>query len=78
LISRPLECRSLVSRRGGGQALSSGSNSSIAGSLILYFSLDQLPRSVSLQRSLQNGKSGEDSESVGVRQIGHRHFMAKE
>jgi hypothetical protein len=56
----------------------SGIDSSITGSLILYFSLAQLPRSINLQRSLQKGKSAEDSESVGFRQIGHRHFIRQE
>jgi hypothetical protein len=50
-------------------------DSSITGSLILYFSLDQLPRSISLHRSPQKGNSVDDSESVGLRQIGQPHFM---
>jgi hypothetical protein len=53
-------------------------DSSMIGSLILYFSLAQLPRSVSRQRSLQKGKSGDDSESTGFRQIGHCHFISQE
>jgi hypothetical protein len=52
--------------------------SSITGSLILYFSLDQLPRSIIRHRSLQKGKSGEDFDSVAVRQMGQRHFIPKE
>jgi len=55
----------------------SGVDSSITGSLITYFSLAQLPRSSDLQRSLQNGNSACASESVGLRQIGQRHFMPK-
>ena len=50
-------------------------DSSITGSLITYFSLAQAPRSSSLQRSLQNGKSELESESVGLRQMGHWNFM---
>jgi hypothetical protein len=65
--------RSLVPRAFGGG--SSGMDSSITGSLILYFSLDQLPRSISLHRSPQKGNSVDDSESVGLRQIGQPHFM---
>jgi hypothetical protein len=57
--------RSSASRRRASGGKSSGTDSSITGSLILYFSLAQLPKSVSLHRSLQKGKSGDDSESVG-------------
>src|SRR5580704_11499395 len=70
-------------RRAGGQFLSSSASwlgvseldSSIAGSLITYFSLAQAPRSSSLQRSLQNGNSALASESVGLRQIGQWNVM---
>ena len=47
----------------------------MAGSLMTYFSLDQLPRSRSWQRSLQNGNSGTVAESVGFLQMGQRNFM---
>jgi hypothetical protein len=56
----------------------SGVDSSITGSLILYFSLDQLPRSSNLHRSLQKGNSSEVSESTGLRHIGHCHFIPRE
>jgi hypothetical protein len=47
----------------------------MTGSLITYFSLAHAPRSSSLQRSLQNGKSELVPESVGLRQMGHWNFM---
>jgi hypothetical protein len=53
----------------------SGNDSSITGSLITYFSLAQAPRSSSLHRSLQKGKSEFETESVGLRQIGHWNFI---
>jgi hypothetical protein len=56
----------------------SASDSSISGSLTTYLSLAQLPRSSSLHGSLQKGKSGAVSESVGFRQMGQRHFIRKE
>src|SRR5580765_4330450 len=62
--------------------LSSSGFLSISSSLIsktgsdtTYFSLAQLPRSRSRQRSLQKGKSALISESVGVLQIGQRCFI---
>jgi hypothetical protein len=54
---------------------SSNSESSNAGSLIVYFSVAQLPRSCSWQRSLQNGNSASVAESVGFLQMGQRCFM---
>jgi len=45
-------------------------DSSSTGSLTMYFSLAQLPRSSKRQRSLQNGNSASVAESVGFRQIG--------
>src|SRR6266481_211355 len=45
------------------------------GSDTTYFSLAQLPRSRSRQRSLQKGKSALISESVGALQIGQQCFM---
>jgi hypothetical protein len=53
----------------------SGNDSSMTGSLITYFSLAHAPRSSSLQRSLQNGKSELESESVGFLQIGQWNFI---
>lgn len=50
-------------------------DSSITGSLTLYFSLDQLPKSIKRQRSLQKGNSPSVSESTGFRQIGHRRVI---
>lgn len=50
-------------------------DSSITGSLILYCSLDQFPKSIKRQRSLQKGNSGSVSESTGFRQIGHRRVI---
>jgi hypothetical protein len=52
-----------------------GPDSSITGSLITYFSLDQLLKSNSLHLSPQNGKSVCVSESVGSWQIGQRHLI---
>ncbi len=54
---------------------SSKSESSKAGSLIVYFSVAQLPRSCNWQRSLQNGNSASVAESVGFLQMGQRCFM---
>ena len=54
----------------------SDEDSSITGSLITYFSLAQAPRSRSLQRSLQKGKSAFAPESVGLRQIGQWYFIS--
>jgi len=45
------------------------------GAATLYFSVAQLPKSCSRQRKLQKGNSGDVSESVGCRQIGHFSFM---
>src|ERR1700693_1596481 len=56
-------------------SISSGSDSSIMGTAILYFSLAQLPRSRSRQRALQKGNSADVSESVGSLQMGHFSFM---
>src|SRR5262249_27004399 len=50
----------------------SSSSSSKIGSDTIYFSLDQLPRSIVLQRSLQKGKSLSFSESVAFLQMGQR------
>ena len=50
-------------------------DSSKAGELITYFSLAQLPRSSSLHRSLQNGKSACESESVGFLQMAQLAFI---
>lgn len=44
----------------------------MAGPLNRYFSLDQFPKSVTRQRSLQNGNSLSFSELVGFLQIGQR------
>src|ERR1700722_9457076 len=54
---------------------SSKSESSKAGSLIVYFSVAQLPKSCNWQRSLQNGNSASVAESVGFLQMGQRCFM---
>src|ERR1700719_4109984 len=56
----------------------SSSLSSNNGSETTYFSDAQLPRSINLQRSLQNGKSAFVAESVEVLQIGHRRCMEKQ
>jgi hypothetical protein len=48
------------------------------GSDTTYFSLAQLPRSRSRQRSLQKGKSALLSESVDVLQIGQRCFIVSD
>jgi hypothetical protein len=53
----------------------SGNDSSMTGSQITYFSLAHAPRSRSLQRWLQNGKSELASESVGFLQIGQWNFI---
>src|SRR5258708_7937953 len=55
---------------------SATSSSSKTGSETRYFSLAQLPRSRSLHRSLQKGKSTWTAESVSALQIGHLCFMA--
>src|SRR2546429_2675014 len=55
--------------------LSARSSSSKTGSETTYFSVAQLPRSRSRQRSLQKGKSAWTAESVSVLQIGHLCFM---
>src|SRR5271154_1591011 len=54
-----------------GDSISSSSSSLKIGSETTYFSVAQLPRSRSRQRSLQKGKSPCTVESVGVLQIGH-------
>src|ERR1700678_3835371 len=54
---------------------SSNRESSKAGSLIVYFSVAQLPRSCSWHRSLQNGNSASVAESVGFLQMGQRCFI---
>src|SRR5260370_34102808 len=54
---------------------SARSSSSKTGSETTYFSLAQLPRSRSRQRSLQNGKSAWTAESVSALQMGHLCFM---
>src|SRR5277367_4530395 len=54
-----------------GDSSSSISSSLKMGSETTYFSVAQLPRSRSRQRSLQKGKSPCTVESVGVLQIGH-------
>jgi hypothetical protein len=51
-------------------------DSSNAGELITYFSLDQLPRSSKRQRSLQKGNSADDSESTSLLQIGQERFIS--
>jgi hypothetical protein len=53
---------------------SSNSESSNAGSLMVYFSVAQLPRSCNWQRSLQKGNSASFAESVGFLQMGQRCF----
>src|SRR5437762_14352822 len=53
------------------------SSSLKTGSETTYFSLAQLPRSRSRQRSLQKGKSAWTAESVSVLQIGHLCFIAR-
>src|SRR5215475_2566772 len=50
---------------------SSESGGSDAGDEITYFSEAQLPRSMSRQRSLQNGNSGSDGCTSTFLQIGH-------
>jgi hypothetical protein len=57
---------------GSGESLGSSSSSLKMGSETTYFSEAQLPRSCSLQRSLQNGNSLCTSEFVGFLQIGQR------
>ena len=57
-------------------SISSGSDSSIMGTAILYFPVAQLPRSRSRQRALQKGNSADVSESTGCLQIGHFSFTA--
>ena len=52
-------------------------DSSKAGSLMTYFSLDQLPRSNRRQRSLQKGKSGDVAKSTGLRQMGQERFIRR-
>src|SRR3989441_6358621 len=54
---------------------SATSSSSKTGSDTTYFSLAQLPRSRSRQRSLQKGKSAWTAESVSALQMGHLCFM---
>src|SRR5438445_2833845 len=56
---------------------SATSSSSKTGSDTTYFSLAQLPRSRSRQRSLQKGKSAWTAESVSTLQIGHLCFMVR-
>src|SRR6185369_8809522 len=56
-------------------SVSSGSDSSIMGTAILYFPVAQFPRSCSRQRSLQNGNSGLVSESTACLQMGHFSFI---
>src|SRR5260221_14597277 len=58
-------------------SVSSGSDSSIMGTAILYFPVAQLPRSRSRQRALQKGNSAVLSESVGSLQMGHFNFTAE-
>src|ERR1700728_3125276 len=60
---------------GDSRVMSSKSVSSLAGSLITYFSLDLCESWKSLQRSLQNENSGFASESVGFLKMGQRNFM---
>lgn len=67
--------RAHFSLRSGSRKGSPAADSSIAVPLILYFSLDQLPRSVRRQRSLQKGDSRSSSESTGFRQMGHNRVM---
>jgi hypothetical protein len=55
-------------------SISSGSDSSIMGTAILYFPMAQLPRSRSRQRALQKGNSAVASESTGSLQMGHLSF----
>src|SRR5580704_3668497 len=61
-----------------GPSPASSSLISNTGSDTTYFSLAQLPRSRSRQRSLQKGKSALLSESVGVLQIGQRCFIVSD
>src|SRR6266700_1931577 len=56
---------------------SARSSSSKTGSETTYFSLAQLPKSRSRQRSLQKGKSSWTAESVSTLQIGHLCFIAR-
>jgi hypothetical protein len=58
-----------------GKLDSSDSSSSNAGSETTYRSAAQLPRSSSLHRSPQKGKSGLFSDSVDFLQIGHLNFI---
>src|SRR5579872_1371020 len=58
-------------------SVSSGSDSSIMGTAILYFPIAQLPRSRSRQRALQKGNSAVVSESTGSLQMGHFSFTAE-
>src|SRR5260370_9201100 len=53
------------------------SSSSKTGSETTYFSVAQLPRSRSRQRSLQKGKSAWTAESVSVLQMGRLCFTAR-
>jgi hypothetical protein len=74
---RPQFSYSSAFRPGTPRSDSSGADSSITGSLILYFSLAQFPKSNKRQRSLQKRKSGDVSESVGLRQMGQFRFTTK-
>src|SRR6266478_6665819 len=56
---------------------SARSSSSKTGSETTYFSVAQLPRSRSRQRSLQKGKSAWTAESVSVLQMGHLCFTVR-
>src|SRR6267143_3597894 len=56
---------------------SARSSSSKTGSETTYFSVAQLPRSRSRQRSLQKGKSAWTVESVSTLQMGHLCFMVR-
>src|SRR5882672_8731283 len=55
---------------------SARSSSVKTGSETTYFSVAQLPKSRSRQRSLQKGKSAWTAESVSALQMGHLCFMA--
>src|SRR5271169_6387529 len=61
-----------------GSLPASSSLISNTGSDTTYFSVAQLPRSRSRQRSLQKGKSALSAESVGVLQMGQRCFIGND
>src|SRR5258707_15849937 len=68
--------RQCLMSSGLGESSTSSSSSLKMGSETTYFSDAQLPKSCSLQRSLQKGNSVLTSEFVGFLQIGQRCCMA--